>query len=183
MKAIVAMSNNRAIGKNKGLPWPIIKEDFQFFKDFTTNKILVVGNKTFSTIPPLRNRNIIILTNNSISYEDGYDPIYNYGYCYKSYKTILDIDEHHKNNLICIGGAKTYELFLPFITELYVTHINGTYDADTFMPPFEHLFSKKEIIRAFNKYIVMYPSLNTSGINPDSLKEFDGHKVIRYSKG
>jgi dihydrofolate reductase len=51
--------------------------------------------------------------------------------------------------LVVIGGAKTYELFLPYITEFYVTHVKGEYDGDTFMPPFEHLFDKQEVIREF----------------------------------
>ena len=41
----------------------------------------------------------------------------------------------------------------------YVTHVNGSYDGDTYMPEFEHLFTIQEIV-----------------------KEFDGHKVIKYTK-
>jgi dihydrofolate reductase len=48
---------------------------------------------------------------------------------------------------------------LPYITEFYVTHVNGNYDGDTFMPPFEDLFTHQEVV-----------------------KEFDGHKVVKYSK-
>jgi hypothetical protein len=54
---------------------------------------------------------------------------------------------------------KTYELFLPYITEFYVTHVKGVYDADTYMIPFEHLYNKQEVI-----------------------KEFDGHRVVKYTK-
>ena len=50
-------------------------------------------------------------------------------------------------------------MFLPYITEFYVTHIKGTYDADTYMIPFEHLYNKQEVV-----------------------KEFDGHRVIKYTK-
>lgn len=162
MKAIAAMAaNNRAIGKDNDLPWRCkgkISEDFKWFKEFTTGKILVVGNKTFDTLPPLRNRNVIVLTKYSDSYEEGYDPIYNYAHCYKSFEEILEINECQPN-LICAGGAKTYDLFLPYITEFYVTHIKGNYAGDTFMPAFEYLFSQQELV-----------------------KEFDGHRVIRYSK-
>ena len=61
--------------------------------------------------------------------------------------------------LIVAGGAKTYVKLLPYIKEFYVTHVNGTYDGDTFMPPFEDLFTQQEVV-----------------------KEFDGHKVVKYSK-
>lgn len=159
MKAIVAMSENRGIGKDDKLPWKGIKQDFQFFKEFTTNKILVVGNNTFSTLPPLKNRNVIVLSNNYMCYEDVYLPMYNYAVCYKPFEPILEYDIHHKGELIVIGGAKTYSLFFPHITEFYVTHVKGVYKADAFMPPFEHLFTKQEII-----------------------KEFDGHRVIKYCR-
>ncbi len=48
MKAIIAMAENRVIGKNGGLPWPSIKEDFRWFREFTTGKKLIVGKNTSS---------------------------------------------------------------------------------------------------------------------------------------
>jgi len=157
MKAILAMSENRAIGKNGALPWPSIKEDFKWFKEFTMGKILIVGHTTFTTLPTLKNRNLIVLTR--MVYPDTYDPINNMAFCYRDKDNIVNLDSSHKGELIVIGGAKTYELFLPYITEFYVTHIKGTYDADTYMIPFEHLYNKQEVI-----------------------KEFDGHRVIKYTK-
>ena len=67
--------------------------------------------------------------------------------------------QFRKDYLIVVGGAKTYVKLLPYITEFYVTHVNGNYDGDTFMPEFEHLFAHQEVV-----------------------KEFDGHKVVKYSK-
>lgn len=159
MKAIVAMAENRAIGKNGELPWKPIKEDFKWFKEFTTSKILVVGNKTFDTLPVLKNRNLIVLTGSANGYEDVYDPFNNMAFCYRNREDILHLDNYHKGDLVVIGGAKTYEVFLPYITEFYVTHVNGEYEADTFMIPFEHLFT-----------------------NQEQVKEFDGHRVIKYSR-
>lgn len=159
MKAIMAMSENRVIGKNGGLPWPIIKDDFKYFKEFTSNKILVCGHRTFNTLPPLRNRNIIVVSSISNWDEDSYDPIFNSAVCYESFQDILVIKESQPN-LICIGGAKTYALFLPYITEFHVTHINGKYEGDTFMIPFEHLFDNQEVVKEFE----------------------GGHKVIKYFK-
>lgn len=160
MKAIAAMDENRAIGLNGELPWErSIKEDFKWFKEFTLGKVLVVGRKTFDKLPILKDRNIVVLSSTGWKrYEDECDPYNNRSICYKTYETICYIDKAQPN-LICIGGAKTYELFLPYITEFYVTHVKGKYAADTFMMPFEHLFSSQEVV-----------------------KEFDGHKVVRYSR-
>ena len=76
--------------------------------------------------------------------------------------TMTDLEsysEFKRDYLIVAGGAKTYIKLLPYITEFYVTHINGNYDGDTFMPEFEHTFTHKEVV-----------------------KEFDLHKVIMYTK-
>ena len=67
-------------------------------------------------------------------------------------------DEAPEDVIIC-GGAKIYEQFLYRITELYVTHVSGEYVGDTFMPRFEHLLPTQSIV-----------------------KEFDGHRVVKYSR-
>jgi dihydrofolate reductase len=158
MKAIMAMASNRVIGKNNSLPWPSIKEDFKWFKEFTMGKILIVGHTTFTALPTLKNRNLIVLTR--MVYPDTYNPLSNMAFCYRDKNNIVNLDSSHNGELIVIGGAKTYELLLPYITEFYVTHVNGEYEGDTYIFPFEHLFDKQEVIREFD----------------------GGHKVIRYSK-
>ena len=167
MKAIAAMAENRAIGKNGGLPWPSIKEDFKWFKEFTMGKTLVVGRKTYDTLPPLKGRQIVVVTRDFLTLVEEciLHPKCEKMYT-RSYKQMVENitgtsepgDETFKNAIIA-GGAKTYELFLPHITEFYVTHVKGSYDADTYMPAFEHLFTKQE-----------------------TLKEFDGHRIVKYSK-
>jgi len=159
MKAILAMSENRAIGKNGALPWPSIKEDFKHFREFTMGKKLIVGKNTFDTLPMLKNREILVLTRRveELSHITNQYLVNNSGLSGKIINDVSDLNTDP--DIIVAGGAKTYELFLPYITEFYVTHIKGTYDADTYMIPFEHLYNKQEVI-----------------------KEFDLHKVIKYSK-
>jgi dihydrofolate reductase len=157
MKAILAMAQNRVIGKNGGLPWPSIKEDFKWFKEFTTGKKLIVGKNTFDTLPMLKNREILVLTRKveELSEITNQYLINKNDLTGKIISDVSDLD----SDIIVAGGAKTYVRLLPYITEFYVTHVNGSYDGDTFMPPFEDLFTNKEVV-----------------------KEFDGHKVIKYSK-
>ena len=62
MKAIMAMAKNRAIGLNNQLPWgTIYKEDFQWFKEFTMGKTLIVGWYTFNSLPRLKGRKGVVL--------------------------------------------------------------------------------------------------------------------------
>jgi len=164
MKAIVAMAQNRVIGKNGKLPWPSIKEDFKHFKEFTTGKTLIVGKNTFDTLPLLKNRECLVLTK-PVEAIDAYitnQYLVNNNAMTGQMITMEDVESYsqfRKDYLIVAGGAKTYVKLLPYITEFYVTHVNGTYDGDTFMPPFEDLFTQQEVV-----------------------KEFDGHKVVKYSK-
>jgi len=164
MKAIIAMAENRVIGKNGGLPWPSIKEDFKWFKEFTMGKKLIIGKNTFDTLPMLKNRECLVLTR-PVEQFDAYitnQYLVNNNSMSGQMITMEDVELYSKGNtedLIVAGGAKTYVRLLPYITEFYVTHVNGTYDGDTFMPPFEDLFTNKEVV-----------------------KEFDGHKVIKYTK-
>ena len=164
MKAIIAMAQNRVIGKNNGLPWPSIKEDFKWFKEFTMCKTLIVGKTTFDTLPLLKNRECLVLTK-PVEAIDAYitnQYMVNNNAMTGQMITMEDVESYsrfRKDYLIVVGGAKTYVKLLPYITEFYVTHVNGNYDGDTFMPEFEHLFAHQEVV-----------------------KEFDGHKVIKYSK-
>ena len=164
MKAIIAMAQNRVIGKNNGLPWPSIKEDFKWFKEFTMGKTLIVGKTTFDTLPLLKNRECLVLTK-PVEAIDAYitnQYMINNNAMTGQMITMEDVESYsrfRKDYLIVVGGAKTYVKLLPYITEFYVTHVNGNYDGDTFMPEFEHLFAHQEVV-----------------------KEFDGHKVIMYTK-
>lgn len=61
-QAIAAMSRNRVIGRGNQIPWRL-PEDFRWFKQMTTGHVVVMGRKTFESLPgPLPNRQIIVLT-------------------------------------------------------------------------------------------------------------------------
>ena len=155
------MAQNRVIGKNGGLPWPSIKEDFRFFKEFTWNKYLLVGRNTFDTLPLLKGRECICIDQRSpfnpaiVENASGMSAInVDMNYIIKLY----ELKKHFvMYKYVIAGGAKTYERFLPYITEFYITHVKGEYEADTFMPAFEHLYNKQEVV-----------------------KEFDSNKVVKY---
>jgi len=163
MKAILAMAKNRVIGNNGKLPWHV-PNDFKWFKEFTMGKKLIVGKNTFDTLPLLKNRECIVLTR-PVEGIDAYitnQYLVNNNAMTGQMITMEDLESYsqfRKDYLIVAGGAKTYVKLLPYIKEFYVTHIHGTYDGDVFMPPFEDLFTHQEVV-----------------------KEFDRHKVVKYSK-
>lgn len=156
IKAIAAMDDNRLIGRGGGLPWPSIKEDFEWFKQFTNNQYLVVGSTTYKTLPPLPGRKLLVLTD---SFEERwFNPMNDTAMCTVSLIDVLKISQ--KRDIIVIGGAKTYEVFMDFIQEFYITHVNGTYEGDTYLPLLGESFNQIDHIVTFDK----------------------GHRVLRYKK-
>lgn len=153
MKAIAAMSENRVIGNKGQIPWQV-SDDFRWFKEFTTNKVLIVGFNTYKALPNLNGRKLIVLDRYRIN-DSFYNPAIDKVVYYASDDIVVSLDNNYKGETIVIGGAKTYNKFMPHITEFYVTHIKGEYQGDAFMPSFEHLFSKQEVVRTFGEHKVI----------------------------
>jgi dihydrofolate reductase len=131
MKLIVAIDVNGGIGKGGTLPWNL-KEDMSFFKEMTSGGIVIMGRSCFESIPkkfrPLPNRLNVVLTRFSKAQYPG---------CLV-YNSIFDVltDDYlmSKGNIWVIGGAQIYESFINIVDELYVTHVKGNFDCDTFFP-------------------------------------------------
>jgi len=156
MKAIIAISKNRAIGLNGKLPWGnVYKDDFKWFKEFTMGKTLVVGWNTFNSLPRLKGRRGIVLDkkwDGNIMYdiENPFDWL-----DIKNPRPVWNGAEYTFNpndypDAIVAGGKKTYEFLMPYITEFYVTHIDRDYEGDVFMSEFEHNFNKQEVVLEFD---------------------------------
>lgn len=156
-RGIVAMSQNRAIGKDNKLLWNF-KSDLAFFKEKTWNGQVILGRKTWENMPSqwLPNRNLWIFSRENkygwlqASNQNKYSP--------STLAIVTDLTHLPQNDYWVAGGAEIYSLFLDKITEFYVTLIKEEYtEADKFMPEFEHLFSQKEVLQSFEKYdIVRY---------------------------
>jgi dihydrofolate reductase len=131
MKLIVAMDVNGGIGKGGTLPWNL-KEDMSFFKEMTSGGIVIMGRSCFESIPekfrPLPNRLNVVLTRFSNAQYPG---------CLV-YNSIFDVltDDYlmSKGNIWVIGGAQIYDIFIDIVDELYVTHVNGNFECDVWLP-------------------------------------------------
>jgi len=134
LSLIVAMDAARGIGKNNDLMWHL-PNDMKFFKDTTQGQIVVMGRKNYDSIPekyrPLPNRQNVILTRNSDFEADNCLVFNSMDACLDHFK-----DESERTVFI-IGGGEIYNLALSKVSEMYVTHINKTYGADTFFPQFD----------------------------------------------
>jgi dihydrofolate reductase len=137
MKAalIVAMDLERGIGKNNDLMWHL-PNDMKFFKETTQNQIVVMGRKNFESIPkrfrPLPNRENIVLTRNTNFSAEGCKVFHTLNAC------IEQLSDVTNKKVFIIGGGEIYKLALDagIVDEMYITHVNKTYGADTFFPEF-----------------------------------------------
>ena len=117
MIAIVARSENGVIGKDGGLPWRC-KGDLQFFKRTTMGRRIVVGRTTFEGLPPLKGREIFVLTRNADARFDG--------------ATAINGPEDVPVDAIVCGGAAIYDLMIPRCDQLLVTTVKKAVEGDTF---------------------------------------------------
>ena len=151
---IAAIGKNKELGKYNKLIWNL-PSDLEFFKETTMGKYVVMGRKTYESIPSnLPGRTKIVLSNSNL--EQVSDAI-----CYHN---IFDIMENlKKEDLFIIGGQTVYEQFLPYTDIMYLTEIDAVdYQADAYFPNFNkndwdinNLESGREngIIYARKKYV------------------------------
>jgi len=128
---IVAMANNRVIGKDNEMPWHL-PADLKHFKDTTLGKPIVMGRKTYESIGrPLPGRQNVVLSSNSEYTLEGCDTV-------TSLEEALSLLKDEKEIMI-IGGGYLYGQALEKATKLYLTFIDLDVEGDTHFVEYEHL--------------------------------------------
>lgn len=128
ISAILAMSENRVIGKNNQLPWHLAA-DLIHFKTLTTGHPIIMGRKTFTSIgKPLPNRTNIILTRDCHFKAPGCVVVTTIDHALECGK---EVDE---KEVFVIGGAEIYHQCMPFVNKIYLTLVHTTIEGDTFFP-------------------------------------------------
>jgi dihydrofolate reductase len=124
---IVAIASNNAIGKDNQLLWHI-PEDLKRFKKLTTGHTIVMGKRTFESLPirPLPNRRSVVITDIPGEQIEGCIMAY-------SIEDAISKMEPGAENFI-IGGGSVYRQFLPLSDKLYLTLVQKDFEADTFFP-------------------------------------------------
>lgn len=137
MKAIVAVDENWAIGKDNQLLFHI-KEDLKQFKTLTMDKAIVMGRKTFESLPgkkPLKGRDNYILTRDTNYSVEGATVVNSYSEFLTQYA-----NKYPPSEIFVIGGSEIYKLFFDSIDEVYLTKIHSSVEgADTFFPNLDEL--------------------------------------------
>lgn len=130
INAIFAVDYNGGLGLNGGLPWPHLSEDMQRFQELTTDHVVVMGRKTWESLPaqarPLPNRINVVVTNTPIP---GVRTIRG-----DLIEQVRELERLFPKRIIwLIGGKEILEICRPLCNNLYITHVKGNYRSDVRM--------------------------------------------------
>jgi len=140
--------SNRVIGKGMELPWHI-PEDLRHFKSLTSGHPLIMGRRTFESVShqfggPLPNRENVVLTRD----ESAAQHLETLGENVRAYGSLEEALEAYgdRSPIFIGGGATVYEHVLrqtdddgPLADRLELTLVEGSFEGDTYFPPYEHL--------------------------------------------
>jgi dihydrofolate reductase len=130
ISVIAAVAKNRAIGKDNKLLWHI-PEDLQHFKKITSGHPVIMGQKTFESLgKPLPNRTNIVLTDDKSFQAPNCLVVYSID------EAIKVASEKDQQEIFFIGGGSVYAQAIKIADKLYLTLVEGEYDADTFFPDY-----------------------------------------------
>lgn len=145
LSLIVAVDEQFGIGKNNDLMWHL-PADMRFFKETTSNHIVVMGRKNYESIPerfrPLPNRENVVLSRSADFQAAGCTVFSSLQACLDHYATEAD------RTVFIIGGGQIYQeaLTLEDLNEMYITHVHHSYDADVFFPEMNLSDWKKTVL-------------------------------------
>ncbi len=129
LSLIVAKAKNNVIGKDNQLIWHL-SDDLKRFKALTMGHPIIMGRKTFESLPKvLPGRTHYVLTGNP-DYEVPEGVL-----LFHDVKELLAALPEGENFLI--GGARMYEELFPYADTLYITEIEKSYEGDAYFPDFD----------------------------------------------
>lgn len=128
---IAAIADNGAIGKNNDLIWRL-PNDLKRFKSLTDGHTIVMGRRTFESLPKgaLPNRKNVVMTSMP-------EAIGTSAFVCSSWEEMMDLTEKD-DNVFIIGGASIYSDALSIANRMYITRVHETFDADVFFPEIDY---------------------------------------------
>jgi dihydrofolate reductase len=124
---VVAVARNGVIGRDGGLPWRI-SSDLKRFKEITMGKPVVMGRKTWESLPrkPLPGRRNIVITRQAGYEAPGADVV-------TSAEAAIALSAGAPE-IAVIGGGEIYRMFWPQVDRLYLTEVDTEVEGDTYFP-------------------------------------------------
>lgn len=133
LSIIAAIGRKNELGKDNSLLWHL-PEDLKRFKQITIGHPIIMGRKTFQSLPGILpdREHIVITRDSSFSVPDKRVKVVH------SIEEALAIIDQEEENFV-IGGGEIYRQLLPFAEKLYLTIIDEEFPAaDTFFPEIDY---------------------------------------------
>lgn len=149
---IAGMDKNGVIGRGNSMPWKC-SADMRFFVDKTQGKTVVMGRKTWDSLPkkPLPGRRNVVITRGDTSSLE------------KEGATCLTVDQalllSTEEECVVIGGSEMYSLFLPYAKHVYLNELDAVVKrGDAFFPLSEMEKSHRCLSTVAGKAVIEIPS-------------------------
>ena len=129
---VAAVAENGVIGKDYGLPWRI-KADLKRFRALTLGKPVVMGHRTWDGLQrPLDRRTNIVVTRNRDIEAQGAEVAYSLEEALRLAE--IDARERGVGEICVIGGGEIFREAILRADRLYVSHVEGRFEGDTYFP-------------------------------------------------
>lgn len=139
LELVAAFGSRGEMGFENDLPWRL-PSDLKHFKKLTVGSVLIMGRKTFDSLPGmLPGRIHIVLTRTPVSLEK--ENLF-YVNTIEQLESLLSSRFADKTSFV-IGGSQIYRSLAPYVHKAHITHVHCSCQADTFFP--------KDILTAFSK--------------------------------
>jgi dihydrofolate reductase len=126
---VAAMAKNRVIGRDNRLPWHL-PADLAHFQRLTLDKPILMGRRTWESLPGLLPRRTHIVVTS--------DPSYRPKGCLVVQSPAEAVAAVNAEKLMVIGGERLYRSMLPLAQRLHLTLIEATVEGDAFFPEWSH---------------------------------------------
>lgn len=127
---IAAVGKDKELGKDNDLVWHF-SEDMKFFRRQTKGHSVVMGRKTFESLPSmLPGRHHIVISRSKPQLPEEVE-------VFETLHAFLEAYKDKDEDIYVIGGGEIYHQLLPYAKILYLTEINATCQADVFFPDFD----------------------------------------------
>lgn len=126
---IAAIGKNRELGLQGDMPWKrALKQDLNFFRDTTKGHAMVMGRKTFESLPKmLTGRKHIVITTSQMEPRENLE-------VYSSIDAFMKVYQECDETVFVIGGGSIYKQMLDACSGMYLTLIDCEFEADTWFP-------------------------------------------------
>tara|TARA_B110000858_G_scaffold157616_1_gene180440 strand:- start:22876 stop:23382 length:507 start_codon:yes stop_codon:yes gene_type:complete len=132
---ICAMSENRVIGRDNGLPWHL-SEDLKYFKRTTMGNCMIMGRNTWESIGrALPGRTSIVITSNTEYQAEGAEVVESLQQAIQRAEAVSK--KTGSTEAFVIGGAVLYQAALPLADSLHLTRVHAEVEGDTYLHEFD----------------------------------------------